>query len=85
MQIDFNANPALRDAFIQRLKAEYAETASANFVLDMLASQLTHEKAELEQRVGNLVEANTKMTEDNRLLRSELERVTRPERASKRG
>jgi regulator of replication initiation timing len=81
MQINLDQNPAMKDALLGRLKAEFAETCVANFVLDMLAGQLAKEKADLETRVAELVEANTRLNEDCGNLRSELERVTRPERA----
>jgi regulator of replication initiation timing len=81
MQINLNDNPELKDALLQRLKNEFAETCTANFALDMLAGQLHQQKAELQARVDELVAANTRLVEDTNNLRAELERITRPERA----
>jgi regulator of replication initiation timing len=80
MQIDLNDNPALKDALFTRLKAEMAETLLANFALDLIAGSLTQEKAALEARVAELVEANTRLHTDLEAMRGELERATRPER-----
>ena len=66
-----------------RLKAEFAETATANFVLDMIAAQLAQEKAELTARVDDLVAANTRLQDDVNKLRAELEHLTRPQRAER--
>jgi hypothetical protein len=84
MQINLNDNPALKDALLNRLKAEYAETAAANFCLDMLAGQLQIDKTALEQRVEDLVAANTRMVDDNNALRAELEHAVRPDRAPRK-
>lgn len=84
MQIDLKDNPALKEALLTRLKAEFAETCVANFVLDMLAGQMAQEKAELQARVDDLVGANTRLNADCTAMRSELERLTRAERAPRK-
>jgi regulator of replication initiation timing len=82
MQINLTDNPQMKDALLLRLKNEFADTCLSNFVLDMVANQLTLDKAELQRRVDELVASNTQMHADNQALRVELERMTRPERAA---
>jgi regulator of replication initiation timing len=82
MQINLDQNPSLKDALFARLKAELAETMLANFALDMIGGSLTQEKAALEARVAELVEANTRLHHEHAQMRAELERVTRPERVA---
>ena len=71
MQINIKDNPELTAALLHRMGMEYAETAKANFVLDIVGEALMAEKAELQKRVEDLQLANRRLHDENSGLRAE--------------
>lgn len=63
-------NDALYQALIQRMRIEHGDALLVNYTQDIVIEGLLAEKQKFTEHNAALIEANTKLREENELLKS---------------